>query len=137
MGKLTTSVVSVCFRPHSKVWRLTSNLLPKFVPADRYTVFVPDDDVTLFKEVSPPFFEVVSQSQLDRNYAVGLEDALRNAGNLERLGWYRQQFHKLSAIREQESERVVIWDADCVPLRHISAFDAGGEPRYMQAMEYH
>ena len=50
--------------------------------------------------------------------------AHRNA-NIERAGWYFQQFLKMAYAYKNTSEYYLIWDADTIPLKKLSFFDGG------------
>lgn len=132
-----THVVSMCHMEHLQVWRLTSELLPHFVKADRYTVYVPQEDTSIFAESTHPLVEVRSQKELDTGYAESLRRELSLSGNTARYGWYLQQFLKFEALKQSDARKRVIWDADCVPVRPITLFDDDGAPVYMRANEFH
>lgn len=137
MSKLEAHVISMCHVDHLDVWKLTSQLLPLFVQAERYSVFVPDNQLEEFKQVTNARIEVRSESELNAGFSVNLRDALIHAGNEKRYGWYLQQFFKFEALRNSTSPRRIIWDADCVPLRPIDLFDCHYNPTYMRAEEFH
>ena len=136
MSASTTHVISICHLQHESVWRLTAELLLRHVEGDRFSVFVPADEVESFREITPPEIAVRSQLDLDAGFVGPLRSAAMDAENPERFGWYLQQFYKLEALRLSESARSVIWDADCVPLRRIELFDSDGIPRFMHATEF-
>lgn len=137
MSKIETHVISMCHLEHLDVWKLASQLLPIFVQAERYTVFVPDNQVGDFKQVTNPRMEVRSETELNAEFAGALRDAVIHAGNEKRYGWYHQQFCKFEALRTSTAARTVVWDADCVPLRPIELFDRNDRPIYMRATEFH
>lgn len=137
MTKIKTHVISMCYPGHLDVWKLTSRLLPVCVPADLYSVFVPEDNVSDFREATDPQFEVRSVNELDCGFAVPLHKNIVKVGNEKRYQWYLQQFHKLQAIRQSTADRRVIWDADCVPINPIELFDKSGRPLYMDGDEFH
>lgn len=131
------AVISMCSLKHLHVWKLTSRLLPRFVKADSYTVYVPVEEIEEFKSITPAPIEVRSQSDLGRNYAARLEQRVFESGNSQRFGWYLQQLFKIEALCKADDLRVVIWDADCVPVKPIEVFDSEGRAIYMKAVEYH
>lgn len=133
----STHVISMCHIEHADVWKLTSQLLPLFVEADRYSVFVPDDQLAYFRSITGGGVEVGSELELDSGFTSGLREALSRAGNESRFGWYVQQFYKMEALRRSTAGRRVIWDADCVPLRPITLFGPAGRPTYMRSDEFH
>lgn len=130
-------VVSMCSLAHREVWTHTSRLLPKFVPADEYYVYVPETEMSDFKQFTGPAVKILSQESLSSLYSSALAVAVSGQKNSDRLGWYLQQFNKFEAIRRAEVDELVIWDADCVPLKPIELFSSTGDPVYMNATEHH
>ena len=57
-------------------------------------------------------------------------------GNVQRTGWYFQQFLKMAYSFKCQTEYYVVWDADTIPLNNISYIKSG---RYllMTKKEYH
>jgi hypothetical protein len=134
---VSTSVISVCSIEHANVWSLTSWLLPKFVQADDFTVYVPDTQLDAFVEITNPVVRVLPESIVDTGYAGALKLQMESHDNSTRFGWYLQQFLKIGALLRSESDRLVIWDADCVPVKKVTLFDENQRPLYMEADEYH
>lgn len=132
---MVTHLVSVCTMAHAGVWKLASQLVPRFVAADRYTVFVPRSEVENFRTITPSDFEVMPEEQLGNGFRDDLLQETVKVANQDRFGWYFQQLLKYEAIAQSESERVVIWDADCVPVNHLRFFDSKGAPIYIPSAE--
>jgi hypothetical protein len=130
---MTTRVISMCTLKHADVWKLTSALLPKFVIADEYVVFVPEEEIEEFKLITSPRIEIASQSMLDFSYKKVIRERLSNVNNDWRYGWYVQQFYKIEAMIQSTATRVVIWDSDCVPISNIKTFDLTGNPMFMDS----
>lgn len=131
------TVVSICSLNHSSVWSLTSELLPKYVTADSYVVYVPKSEIKEFEGFTNSRIEIRSQESLGFNFSEKLFSACARAGNEARFGWYYQQFLKLEALSVSDTPWTIIWDADCVPIREIQLFTSEGKPCYMKATEYH
>ena len=134
---MTITSITICSLSHKDVWRLTAPLMLKNLSIDRYQVFVPEVEMEAFAEITPADFEIKSQRDLGPNFARELMDALTLRGNSDRYGWYAQQFMKIEALRRADSEKIVIWDADCVPVRPVPLFSQSGSPLYMIADEGH
>lgn len=133
-------VITICNADHLPVWKLTSKLLPEFVKADKYFVYVPENEVVLFSRVSDPRISVRSQGELAHEYRAILEQKILEANNISRFGWYLQQFFKLELIFDNDPkfDLTVIWDADCVPTRNIPILDTEGKLVYLSvANEFH
>lgn len=124
-------LISFCSKQHADVWKLTSALLTKFLHADEYKVYVPEEDVSFFLEITNPKIKVLSEKNLGNSYRKNLEDAVKLAGNEERLNWYLQQFYKIEAAHNINSSAIIIWDADCVPVKEIKLFNNRMNPIYM------
>ena len=128
---MNTTVISICTLKHADVWKLTSKLLPENLEADHFVVYVPENEIVEFKRITNPRIAVESQSLLGLYYTEELRQVLAKTGNDWRFGWYLQQFFKIEAMLISASERVVIWDADCVPVKRIKTFDEMGNPTFM------
>ena len=130
-------VISICSLKHADVWKLTSRLLPQYVGANEFIVYVPDREISEFLKITDPAIQVLPQSTLDRGFAASLRKQLDSFNNMQRFGWYLQQFFKIEALLQSKADLLVIWDADCVPVKKIALFDKNGVPVYMWAGEYH
>ncbi len=105
------------------------------VPASEYWLIVPDDQVQEFVLSSPSEYNIFPESVFIHDFA---DKFNRFAGGSPRKGWYLQQLIKLEALnRTRNLDRILIWDADTVPLREISFFDSKGNCRYFFGSEYH
>ena len=138
MGKTTNTVISICSKGHSDVWKLTSNLLPMMVAADHYVVYVPEAEIAYFKEITDAPIRVESQESLGEEFYEKLKFKVESAGNGQRFGWYLQQFYKIEAIQRARSEMVTIWDADCVPVSKIEVINRNNKIVYVNSSrEFH
>ena len=133
ISKSQVSVITICSLSHADVWRLTSNLLPKFVEADNYYVYVPESELYEFSKITNPQIQILSQDLLGKDYFAALKNKVDTIGNQKRFGWYLQQFYKIEALITANSSHLVIWDADCVPVKKINLFESTGTPIYMLA----
>lgn len=129
----STAVITLCSSAHMDVWKLTSELLPRNIKANSYRVYVPVEEIELFRKMTPLIFEVLPQNQYGGEYYDALSQACSLANNVGRFGWYLQQFLKIEILLASPEEHLVIWDADCVPLKPITTFSRIGEPLYMLA----
>lgn len=136
-SEFTTRVVSICSQSHIDVWRLTSELLPRFVKADEYFVYVPQSEMNEFHKVSNSLISVRSQESLDIGFGKLLLDKVKENSNEARFGWYLQQLYKIEALIESPTSATTIWDSDCVPTRNINVLNQKNEPLYMTAVENH
>lgn len=134
---MKTQVITICSLGHKDVWKLTSELLPRFVEADEYLVYVPESEMTEFRSVTNSKITVRSQNELGTDYASKLWARVVSENNSQRYGWYLQQFLKIEALLMSDADRLIIWDADCVPVQKIATFDSSGNPIFMVgAFEY-
>jgi hypothetical protein len=114
----------MCSSSHAEVWKLTSKLLVDNVVADRYVVFVPRAEKDLFESITDSRIEVQAQEPLGQNFYAKLAEKISDAGNIDRFGWYLQQFYKIAALQNIDDDILVIWDADCVPVKPIEIIDS-------------
>jgi hypothetical protein len=128
-------VVSVCAADHAAIWRRGAPNIVRYIAAKAYTVVVPDDEVKLFRRLTPPRIEVVPESR----HVAGIAPLLRTAvpAGSDRYGWYLQQFIKLAAIIGASGATALIWDADTIPLRPLRFEDEAGRLLYYTSDERH
>jgi hypothetical protein len=114
---------------------MTSQLLPDSVNADSYFVYVPEAEFDYFTLITDHRIKILSQESLNNDYVGRLRESLTLAGNLERYGWYLQQFYKLELVFQDDAnyDLTVIWDADCVPTRPIQILDESNRLTYMES----
>jgi hypothetical protein len=135
---MRNTIISICSKSHSDVWKLTSKLLPMNVRADNYIVYVPENEIKHFESITPPGILVKAQEQLGIEFEPQLRQRLEAASNQKRFGWYLQQFYKIQAIQEAATEIVTIWDADCVPVAPIEITNNHDQIVYVNSSkEYH
>jgi hypothetical protein len=130
---VSNTVISICSIGHSDVWRHTSALLPIYVQADIYIVYVPEREIPHFLEITHPKITVKSQETLGDEFASSLREEVDKAGNSGRFGWYLQQFYKIKALQMASTGKVTIWDADCVPVSAIETEDEEGKIVYVNS----
>ncbi len=134
---MQTHIYSFCTLKHLNVWQKTSELLPKNVPADEYFVYVPDQEVKEFKKFTNSAVTVLSEDVLSQKFAQQLKVAVDKSGNVNRYGWYLQQFLKIESLVSSRADLMAIWDSDCVPVKKIDLFNDEHVPIYSKSSEYH
>lgn len=132
-----TSVVSLCTWAQRDVWKITSAMLPEKVEADHYKVYVPEGECVKFAGITDSRVRVIAETELALDFANPLKEAVSSAGNSKRYGWYFQQFLKIQAMLEDESDNIIIWDSDCVPISSVRFFDVSGRAKLFTSPEYH
>jgi hypothetical protein len=111
--------------------------LPERIPAERYRVIVPDDQVSTFRKQTPEVFEIHAESDYVGDLAKKLFNRMPDV-NRHRMGWYLQQFVKLaSLIQANRGESHLIWDSDTVPLKSLRFISETGKLRYYKGYERH
>jgi FkbM family methyltransferase len=130
-------VVSVAELGCIESWKLTGPQLIALVPASEYWLIVPDSQVKQFVDNSPVQVTVFPESIFTQDFSEKFSRC-EGAALPARRGWYLQQLIKLSALKKAAHfDRIVIWDADTVPLQDLSFFDFQGNCRYYLGSEYH
>jgi len=130
-------LISVAAIKDLETWKLTAEQLPKRIQSKKYWLIVPDEQVELFRAVTPKIIEIFPESIFTFEFEHKLIECQGKALP-DRKGWYLQQLIKLSALRTTSAfERVVIWDADTVPLREINLFSETGSCSYYSGGDYH
>ena len=134
------AVVSVCHAADAAIWRLAAPRILRHIASRRYQLIVPAREVELFRSLTPPDYEVVSEDGILEGLTLDsvrqrMPEAMRS-----RAGWYFQQLLKLAAllrIRCRGNEMLVIWDADTIPLRPLQFSDAEGRLLYFTSDDDH
>ena len=130
-------VISVAELKSLEAWKLTGPQLLRRVASLNYCVIVPDQQVEVFRGQTPERIEVIGESLFTSEFEFRLDQAKGRALPARR-GWYLQQLIKLSALKSASNlERVIIWDADTVPLKDIHFFNVQGMCRYYFGKDYH
>jgi FkbM family methyltransferase len=130
-------LISVAAIKDLETWKLTAAQLPRRIESHDYWLIVPDDEVKLFRAQTPETIKIFPESVFTYEFEHMLFECQGKALPARR-GWYRQQLIKLSALRAaSNSERVIIWDADTVPLREIHLFSEIGSCIYYSGSDYH
>ncbi len=130
-------IISLCCKQDVKTWSFANKAIVKFIPAKKYTVIVPDSEITLFKEISDKKFIVHPESLFSTNFKEIVFNHFPNHQH-EHVKWYLQQFIKLEAlIRLKENTNAVLWDGDTVPLEPINFFDKHGKVHFFVGTENH
>ena len=129
-------VISVCSIKDIDVWTVAAKHIVQFISADQYTVIVPDAQVQMFAAVTKAPYQVKPESLFVGNLKEKIAQTL-TPENQDRIGWYLQQFVKISAVLAHEDQDVVlIWDADTVPLKKLEFINLNGQFIYYKGDEY-
>jgi hypothetical protein len=137
VGLKPNLVISVAELGCIDTWRLAGPQLIALVPSSEYWLIVPDNQVQEFVNNSPAEYKVFPESIFMQDFTEKFSRC-KGAALPARRGWYLQQLLKLEALsRARHLDRVVIWDADTIPLKDISFFDSQGNCRYFFGSEYH
>lgn len=134
-------VISVCSAKDLDTWIDAGKRIVQFIDANEYLIIVPDHEVGLFEKISGPPYRIVPES----TYVGDLKDRLKNLlppENQDRIGWYLQQFIKITAAKDQTlngnlEDVVLIWDADTIPLKRLDFINKSGKLIYYQGAEQH
>ena len=121
----------------ASTWKIAGPRILKRIPAKKYTLIVPDEDLDVFHGISNKQFEIEAESI----YSSGVyQDILRRIPDDKRdsVQWYSQQFIKLLAASKRSSEQsIAIWDGDTAPLKPIQFIDSQGRLNYFTGTEAH
>jgi hypothetical protein len=129
-------VISVCSIKDIDVWTVAAKHIVQFISAKQYTVIVPDSQVQMFAAVTKAPYQVKPESLFIGNLKEKIAQTL-TPENQDRVGWYLQQFVKISAVLAHEDQDVVlIWDADTVPLKKLEFINSNGQFIYYKGNEY-
>ena len=129
-------VISVCSIKDIDVWTVAAKKIVQFIAAKQYTVIVPDAQVQMFAAVTKAPYQVKPESLFVGNLKEKISRTLTSE-NQDRVGWYLQQFVKISVVLTHDDRDVVlIWDADTVPLKKLEFINSSGRFIYYKGDEY-
>ena len=133
---LLDEIISLCCIQDAAIWKIASRQLLRKIPAKKYTVIVPDEDVSYFKKISSAEFRVEPQSK----YTLSFEKKISQRGHSKTTNpnWYIQQFIKLAAVESRPDDAVILlWDGDTVPLKPLHFIGQNQKLRYHVGSEFH
>lgn len=134
--QLIDEVISVCSAKDIDVWTVAAKHIVQFISAKQYTVIVPDAQVQMFAAVTQAPYQVKPESFFVGNLKEKIVQTLTQE-NQDRVGWYLQQFVKISAVLTRDDQDVVlIWDADTVPLKRLEFINPSRQFIYYKGDEY-
>ncbi|MEA9568032.1 DUF6492 family protein [Polynucleobacter sp. AP-Nickl1-40-C4] len=129
-------VISVCSIKDIDVWTVAAKHIVQYISAKQYTVIVPDAQVEMFAAVTKAPYQVKPESQFVGSLKEKIAQTL-TPENQDRVGWYLQQFVKISAVLTHDDQDIVlIWDADTVPLKKLEFINSSGQFIYYKGDEY-
>jgi len=132
-----SELISVCCLKDIKAWEITSGFMVRNITAKEYRVIVPDNEIEEFVKKSPSQFKVEGESRYTEQFKDQLLQLLPQ-DKKSQFGWYLQQFIKLLAIQDNESDAVIlIWDADTAPINQLSFISSDGKLIYYKSTENH
>ena len=139
--KEVKTLISVCSVKDLEVWRLASKFITRNIKSKKYIVIVPDNEVELFVKNTNNKFKVKPESLFVGKLKETLKKKISHA-NMDRLGWYLQQFIKFSAIKNAiknnlDDDIILIWDADTIPLKKLKFINSNNKIVYYTSKEDH
>jgi hypothetical protein len=121
--------VVVPIGPHDQqIAKTTLDALGRFEGVDRVFIVTQADAIPAINADHPDAIAVDERDVLKEVQMHQLRTHLRDhSADPNRAAWYYQQFLKMAfAQHPSVSDHYLIWDADTVPLRPLSFFDASG-----------
>jgi hypothetical protein len=122
-NKLIKNVISLCTAKEIEVWEINAVEILNNIKSDKYTLIVPNKDLSLFKKKTPKLYKIYSENKY---ISKSIKSLIRKKCiNIQtNYTWYLQQFIKISALKNMKNEDVfLIWDSDTIPLKKIIFFD--------------
>lgn len=122
-NNLIKNVISLCTAKEIEVWEINAVEILNNIKSDKYTLIVPNKDLSLFKKKTPKLYKIYSENKY---ISKSIKSLIRKKCiNIQtNYTWYLQQFIKISALKNMKQEDVfLIWDSDTIPLKKIKFFD--------------
>ena len=119
------SIFSVCCARDIKVWKTAAPYIIKNISAKNYYIIVPEGDLELFRQASPPDYVVLSENEFLPSGTSDLIKKFLPKDYEYRSGWYLQQLIKIAALDKlpaQPDDIILIWDADTIPLKKLNFY---------------
>ena len=109
------------------------NYLKKYLNFDKMIIIIPNSSNILAQNIS--------SNIIYEDYLVPKENLIKlfiykGINETDRVGWYEQQFLKMSYSRICKNDYYLLWDADTIPIKKINMFD-NGYPIFDIKREYH
>ena len=128
---MINKTISVCEQSNIETWAVAGPSILKYINSNEYEVVVPDNQIEIFRAVTPNKISVVPESVYIGERNLTWVQSLIPPTYERRAGWYLQQFIKIEACRASKSdEMVLIWDAETVPLKSLEFEDSDGRLLY-------
>ena len=119
-------------------WPIISRAMVEHIDSRNFSVICPDKIANIVQDLSDPAFSVLRESTFNLDLLDTLRKRVEAADNLQRFGWYLQQFLKIDFIEKNRcSEHILIWDSDTLPIREIRFRDTDGRTIFYSGEEYH
>ena len=122
-NNLIKNVISLCTAKEIEVWQINAVEILNNIKSDKYTLIVPNKDLSLFKKKTPKLYKIYSENKY---ISKSIKSLIRKKCiNIQtNYTWYLQQFIKISALKNMKNEDVfLIWDSDTIPLKKIIFFE--------------
>lgn len=131
--------ISVAASPSLWVASHFGEMRERFFEEGDHFLIVPELEVDIFTKLCPGTVVLSERAFIEESASKQLKENLEACGNGDRYGWYLQQFLKLSALDKfrPHYNKLVIWDADGLPLREIRFYDEIGNPVHYFGDERH
>jgi hypothetical protein len=131
-------IIAACRACDAPVLEIAARHLKEYMPASKLSVVAPNKDCRQIRSRLGPAPRVIAEDEFIPGMTLGQLRLLQVPHFPQAAGWYFQQLLKLQfAFIEPEDDYYLIWDADTVPLRPMSFFDAEGRMLLTRAIEYH
>jgi len=119
---LIQNIICLCTAKEINVWKISAEQILKNIESNKYTLIVPNTDLSLFKKNTPKIFRVYSE---DKYITKPIKNLLKKKciNSKTKFTWYLQQFIKISALKKMSiKDTYLIWDSDTIPLKKIIFF---------------
>lgn len=135
----TELLISTCALKDIGTWSVAAKYITINIKSQAYWLIVPAKDVAEFANCSPREVQVISEDEvIPSSFLSTIADHLDSStGQASRKYWLYQQFLKMQSAIDSRRDRIVLWDADTVPIRPIQFFDENLRARHFCGNEYH
>ncbi len=131
-------VMIPCHRQHVRLVRHAVDGLEAHIRPRRIYIVARPTDHAMLRERLGSRVELLDARSLIPDMTLAALEKLPVAEFPQRAGWYYQQLNKLAfGLRPSCGAHYLIWDADTVPLRPMTFFDAQGRVWFNGSAEYH
>ena len=114
-----------------------TNIFFKYLPIKNIYIIGPDTIKDRIMQKNDSRLIFINENEFVDVEKIRATYLSRTSKNINRSGWYIQQFIKMQFSRFTKDEYYLIWDSDTIPLKQVKMFDEDSRPFFDMKTEFH